>query len=184
MLKTQTASQRLADRAAQRLETLWARVETGRLTETGFKNLAAAVVAQANAQGVNLADLGVTAEVVRQRHRLVRPLGLLPEDVQVDQAHIAAALTRIIGTDHGTTAEQVAQSRRQRVARFGSDQVLLTVATSTQRAMRAHKAHGWVRATDADPCPLCQRWANGRTYSTLTAMARHKGCSCIQSPVF
>lgn len=178
------ASLRLADRTSRSLATLWRQHETGVITTDRFVQQAAVVVAAANARGVALADLAVTAELARFLRETVAPLGLVPLEVQTDRTRIAAALERVIATDHGDTPAEVAESRAVRVARFGRDETLLTVATSTQRALVAFGAAGWVRQTDPDPCPVCVGLADGKVRSNTIAMRRHKGCGCIQRPVW
>jgi hypothetical protein len=150
-----------------------------------FLRLASLVVARANAAGVVLADLGVTAEAVRQLRRTLPPLGLRPDPVQLDQARIQLALTRIIGADIDTadTPAELAASRRARVSRFGADEAHLTLATATQRALIARQA-GWIREVDADPCPICIDLADGVVRPPTVRMARHRGCACIQAPKF
>lgn len=184
MEQVQRAAATLADRAAATIDAMWDRVEDGALSVAQFRALAASVIAAANTQGVSLADLGVTAEALRQL-RDAAPLGLTPEPVQVDQDRLSVALHRIITADidSAVTADEIAASRRARVTRFARDETLLTVATATQRALKERKA-GWVRRTDPNPCTICVNLADGKVRSANVAMARHKGCACLQQPVF
>lgn len=176
MQRVQRASLRLADQTAERLGVLWDQHEAGTITAGAFRAAAAAVVARANAQGVQLVDIGVTAELARQVRRLEAPLGLQAEPVQVDQRRIADALERVAGAD--------GPDPRARVARFGRDEALLTVATSTERAMKARKVERWVRVPDTSPCPICVSLADGIARTTSVTMRRHRGCGCIQQPIF
>lgn len=178
------AAANLATKTSRSLSDLWAAHVRGRLTRTQFIDRASAVVAAANAQGVALADLAVTAELARFLREAVPPLGLTPTDVQTDRRRIAAALERVITTEHGDTPEQVAESKAARVARFGRDEPLLTVATTTQVALSERGARGWTRVLDNQPCPVCIRLADGKVRSNDTIMRRHKGCGCMQQPVW
>lgn len=175
MERLQLASLRLADRTATAVGALFDDVAT-----------AAAVVARANAASVTLADVGIAAEVLRQTGRATRPLGLRPTPVQTDRRRIVAALERILDEDiaGATTVSEIAASRRARVARFGSDETLLTVATATQQAVQARQPSGWVRRTDPDPCSLCRDWADGIVRPAATPMIRHRGCACLPQPLF
>lgn len=182
----QQASQRLADDTASRVVALWAVVEAGGLSEAEFSPLAAALIATANAAGVTLADLGLTAEVTRQLRAPASPLGLLPDRVQTDQARIVAGLDSVIAEQPigADTPDALAESRRARLARFARSEPLITVATAVQAGMRARGAAGWTRQTAGKSCELCTGWADGMVRSPSVQMARHNGCDCIQSPIF
>lgn len=153
---------------------LWALVEAGDLTVPRFRALGASLIAQANQAGVQLADMGLTAEVTRQLRRPTAPLGLRPTPVQVDRDRIAGGIDRIIAEPDPKGA----------LARLGRSEPLLTVAATVQTAMVRRGATGWTRQLDNDPCKVCSGWADGVVRSTGTRMARHVGCGCIQQPVF
>lgn len=186
MNQTQTVSRRLADRTAARVAELWAMADAGEISPSEFRRLAAIAVASANAQGVTLADLGITAELIRQRRSAARPLGLRPTATQLDQRRIVRDIDRILETNPAIadTPELLAESRRGRLASWAASEPLLTVATTVGVAMVARGAKGWTRQLVGDNCPKCIDWADGVVRAPGTRMARHPGCDCIQAPTF
>lgn len=186
MDQTQAASVRLADATGARLVALWALVEASDLDIAEFRRIASSVVAAANTQGVTLADLGLTAEVASQLHRITAPLGMRPSEVQVDQARIARDIDRILADapESATTEAALEQSRDAQLTRLGRSEVLLTVATAVGVGMALRKAKGWTRQLTGTSCPQCEEWADGVLRPTDVRMARHIGCDCIQRPQF
>jgi hypothetical protein len=182
----QAVAGRLAERTAAGVVALWEQVEAGALSEERFRSLASAMIATANAAGVTLADLGLTAEVTRQTGVSSRPLGLRTDRVQADQVRIAAGLDSVLAEQpsRAGTPELLAESRRARLAQFARSEPLLTVASSVQVAMQRHGASGWVRQTAGKSCPLCSDWDDGVVRPTTVRMARHNGCDCLQAPIF
>jgi len=183
MEQVQTSTLRLADGLRDRLARLWASYEADRLALADFRSLAAVAVAQANQAGVQLADIGLAAEVTRQIRRPTAPLGLRPTPVQTDQRRILRDVDRIIESVPATV-ENLSASRGTRLGDWGRTEPLLTVATAVQTGMTRRGAEGWVRQVDADPCPLCVQLDDGVVRSTSVRMARHPGCGCVQSPIF
>lgn len=173
MEQVQTASLRLADRTATQVETLWAQHEADRLTETQFLAMASELIARANASGVALVDLGLSAEITRQLRRVHRALGLTPEPQQIDRARISDTLSDVLATEGPG-----------RLGFTAASEVLLTVSTTVQLGMAERGATGWKRQTDANPCQVCVRLADGTIRSIATPMRRHNKCGCIQQPVF
>lgn len=186
MEQTQIAARQLADHTGQRVAALWSLVERGELTAAEFRRLAATAVAAANARGVTLADLGVTAEVIRQLRRPTRPLALRPTAAQLDQRRIARDIDRILDKHPAIadTPERLAESREDRLSAWAASEPLLTVATTVGIAMTRRRVGGWTRRLLGDSCPLCIGWADGVVRSPTTRMARHPGCDCIQQPQF
>lgn len=175
MQKTQQASNRLADRTRATVTALWARHKAGELTLGQFRALSAAAVAQANTAGVAIADVGLAAEVSRHVRKPTRPLGLRPNAVQVDQDRMAADIDRMVERLDDPEAE---------LGDWAASEPLLTTASSVQAAMQARGIPGWTRQLSGTSCPLCTGWADGVVRSPGISMVRHKGCDCIQSPVF
>lgn len=173
MQQVQTAARRLADRTSAEILALWAQLEAEEITPARFRSAAVVVIAQANAAGVTLADLGLAAEVARQLGRAARPLGL-SDAVAVDQARIGAGVDQAASGDSPPAA----------LDRLARSEPLLTVANGVQLAMVAHGAAGWTRMLTGTSCPLCTGWADGVVRPAQTRMARHVGCDCIQAPVF
>lgn len=155
------------------------------MTRSEFRRRAAAAIAVANARGVSLADLGLTAEIIRQTGAATSPLGLQPNGVQVDQDRIANRLTDILGDDpEDVDDEELAESREARFGDLARSETFLTVATATQQGMKERGIPRWVRVLSGTSCPLCTGWADGIARSVDSPMARHIGCDCIQSPIF
>ena len=181
MERTQATSLALADRTSAQVGALWDRVGDG-LTVPQFQRLAAQVIVQANAQGVALIDLGLTAEVLRQLGRITPPLGLRPTADQIDTERISGRIGELLDQDVKTT--DLAASQRLRLEYLAHSEPLLTVAVTMQAAMAAHGAKGWTRALDDKPCPACVSLADGVVRPTGTTMRRHPNCGCMQAPVF
>jgi len=177
--RVQAASRRLADATAAQVEGLWARVDAGALSVPAFRAAASAVVARANARGVALADIGLTAEVMRQLGRRAVPLGLTPTAVQVDQSRMRADIDRVLDR-HGDPADSPVAG----LGDWARSEPLLTVATAVQAGLVARRVGGWTRQLAGTSCARCTAWADGVVRSAGTRMARHKGCDCIQQPVF
>jgi hypothetical protein len=185
MQAVQAASRRLADRTAAQVVALWGQVRDGSLTEDQFRVRAAAVIAVANAKGVSLADLGLTAEVIRHTGLATSPLGLQANEVQVDQARIADRLSDILTNDpDGADDDEIDVSRQDRFGDLARSENFLTVATATQDGMRQRGIERWVRVLSGTSCPLCTGWADGIARSVDSPMARHIGCDCLQQPIF
>lgn len=182
MRNAQAASLRLADRTEDRLAALWRLYDDGNITLPEFKTLSAQTVTQANTAATQLADVAVAAEATRARGETVALAGLRPNEAQLDETRVRRDIDRILADT--PDVGDLAVSREAALRRLGRSEPLLTTATAVQAAMAHHDASGWVRELDADPCKLCQGWADGVVRSIDTAMARHLGCGCIQQPVF
>lgn len=174
MEATQRATRRLAEVTESRLVALWVAVGAGDLTVARFRSLGASLITRANQAGVQLADIGLTAEITRQLHKPASPVGLRPTPIQVDPDRIIADIDRVL-----TEADPEPHLRR-----LARSEPLLTVATAVQNGMKARNAGGWTRRLSGASCPLCTGWADGVVRSTDVTMVRHNGCDCIQSPVF
>lgn len=157
---------------------LWALQRDGTLTLAQFKSRATAEVAKANAAGVGLADIGLAAEITKALGTPTAPLGLEPDDVQLDQDRMADNIDRILNGDWDD------EDPSDALGDWAASEPYLTVATSVQRGMAAHGIERWVRVLTGTSCPVCVGWADGIARSVDTPMARHIGCDCIQAPVF
>lgn len=173
MERTQQASNRLADRTRAEILGLWAQVVAGTLTTSRFRTRAAAVVARANTAGVQLADIGLAAEITRQLRRPTPPLGLRPNRTQVDQSRMARDIDRLTTLDDPTDS----------LGQWARSEPLLTVATAVQVGMQRRGIERWTRGLSGASCPLCTGWADGVARPTSVRMVRHPGCDCIQQPV-
>lgn len=175
MQKTQASSNRLADDTRSKVTGLWALVTAGTITRHQFRTRATAVVARANTAGVALADIGLAAEITRTLRVPTPPLGMLPNKVQVDQRRMADDIDRILDRVEDPEGE---------LGEWAASEPLLTTASSVQAAMQARGIPGWTRQLSGTSCPLCTGWADGVVRSPGISMVRHKGCDCIQQPVF
>lgn len=185
MEQTQASSLRLAEATEDRISQLWNLHEAGHLSLSDFRAAATSIVAQANTAGVQLADIGLAAEVTRQLRQPASPLGLRPSAVQVNPDRIVHDIDRILDEIPSTIdPADLPASRRERLGAWARTEPLLTVATATQAGMVARGAEGWVRQLDADPCQRCIGWADGVVRAPTTHMKRHNGCGCIQAPQF
>lgn len=173
MQRLQATTLHLAETTSARVVTLWRQVPDI-LTLEQFRSLASTVIARANAQGVALADVGLSAEVLRQLGKARTPLGIQPTPVQVDQERIAATIDRALALE----------DPEAELGRMARSEPLLTVATTVQTGMVQHGASGWTRGLSGGSCPLCVGWADGVVRPTSTRMVRHNGCDCIQQPNF
>lgn len=146
----------------------------GRITQPQFVQLASAIVAQANNTATALADLSLSAELVRVTGTTHAPIGTLPKGY--DQARLAKGVTTLL--------EDVAAGEdiTDRLRRFASSEPL-TAATNTfsQGVSGSDSIEGWVRQMDGDPCQLCRYWwREGRVWDKDHRMPHHKGCACTQ----
>lgn len=180
--RAQSASLRLSERSEEAVAAYWRAHTDGLLSVAVFRSLAIAAITEANTAGVQLADIAVTAEMVRQQRRTASPLGLRPTSVQVDRRRLDGDIDRILA--EAPDVDDLAESREARLRRLARSEPLVTVASSITTAMVARKATGWTRLLDRDPCSICRSWADGVIRSPGTRMARHLGCGCIQQPVF
>lgn len=165
---------------------LWRRRLAGELSEPAFTRLAALVVARSNLRAVMLADLALTAALMHHLADVVHPLGLQPTDAEIDAARLGAAVGTVLAAEikSVSTAEELVESRRVRLARLARAEPLSTTQDALGRAMTERDVAGWTRETSAKPCPLCTQWADGQIRPPTVRMARHTGCSCVQQPAF
>lgn len=174
MQQTQAAANRLADDTRAKVQALWAGYRLGRYDLAEFRARATAVVASANTAGVALGDIGLAAEITRQLRRATTPLGLEPNEVQVDQDRMGDSIDDIL---------ERTDDPEDQLGDWAGSEPLVTVANTVQTAMQAHAVGGWTRVLSGTSCPLCTGWADGVVRSPFVSMVRHVGCDCIQQPV-
>lgn len=155
--------------AAQDVHARW---EAGELTDEQFVALAAAVVVRANTRATVLADVILARELTELVGSQVGPLGLtLPKG---EPARLRAAFTTLTGTDGPVGA---------RVVRVADNEPKTAAATARGEGIkRSPRTTGWTRSASGIACKAC-RGLTGTVLSTNTAMWRHTGCSCTQTPV-
>lgn len=172
---------RLGDDAERRARALLARYEAGLLDRDTFVALAAALVAREQGRAVSAADVAVAATVARQTGTAVSPAGI-PNPA--DQVRLRDAVGTVLDDRPSTVPdEDLPRSRSDRLARLARAETLSAGQTATQTAWAALSVRdGWVRRTDADPCPKCVAWADGVKRPWSVQMARHIGCACLPVP--
>lgn len=162
---------RLAQRVADQLTALHARLEGGTLDEDGFLDLALALLDGARARAVALADLALAAELSALRGRVILAVGIEPP----------APLPASVVTDT-LDSDQYAIDAAAAVAVLGRAVTLDAAQLATQDGMRAHGVRYWTREPNAGACEVCEDLADGLV-SVDEVMWTHKGCGCAQRPV-
>src|SRR5690606_41879062 len=104
------------------------------------------------------------------------PLGLRPTPAQVAPRWLRAEIVRSL-------PRHPDDSPASGLTAWARSEPLVTVATAMQLALRLRGAW-WVRSLTGSSCPLCTRWADGRARPPTVRMGRHRGCDCLQQPVF
>lgn len=175
---------RLANQTEKEIAALYARLEQGSIDRDTFVVLAARVIARARARGVSLADLALAAEAIRQIGEASGPLGLTPLDGDRERLEGSVASVLDERPDHIDDRERLRESQRARLARLARDSSAEAATWGMRLAMIERGVRGWVRETDADPCPVCTNLADGVVRSPRVTMLRHTGCACVQRSVF
>ena len=125
-----------------------------------------------NARATALADLALTATLLRALRRPLPALGLgLPDD-EPDR------LTQALTTLFDDTNEP-----RPRLARLARAEPLAAGRRAYTAGMVERDVPGWRRRTGTDPCPLCRTLDDGSVLPPSVPMADHPGCSCTPVPV-
>lgn len=175
---------RLADRTEREIASLYARFVNGELDRDTFVGMAAAVIARARVRGVSLADMALTAQVIRALGDVDVPLGITPPDNDVDRLQLSVATVLEDRPDYIDTDARLEESRRARLVRLARDSSAESSTWAMRLAMLERGIRGWIRETDANPCVMCQNLADGVVRSPRVVMKRHTGCCCVQRSVF
>lgn len=173
---------RLADRTEREIVALFRRFDSGSIDREQFASLAAVVIARARVQGVGLADLTLTAEVIKQLRRRTAPLGLTPPDGDYDR--LRGSVSSVLDADVKFEGDELKRSWLDRLIRLARDSSAEAAVWGYGMGMQRRGAQGWVRVTDANPCPVCTNLADGIARSPDIMMKRHTGCACTQRVVF
>jgi hypothetical protein len=130
--------------------------------------LCANVIVAGAAKATALADVGVAGIIAYQIGRACPTAGI--------------ALTReraaTIAKGVQTIAEREAPDQLVRLERLALAAPLQAGQISFQDAAEIQGVREWMRQTDADPCPLCKKLADGRPIPIGKRMASHPGCAC------
>lgn len=178
------ATWRLVAETERRVLELQRRFSSGEIDRRSFEAATAIVIARARQRGVTLADLALTADIIRHGGRLEAPLAIEAPDSDLDrlQTSIATVLDEDIASVE--TPEDLMASQRLRLGRLARDSTAEAAVFGMTTAMVQRSVPGWVRETDPDPCPVCRGLADGVVRSPRVVMKRHAGCACVQRPVF
>lgn len=177
---------RLANQTEREIARLYERLAAGSIDRDTFTVLAAQVIARARAKGVSLADLALAAEAVRQIGEEFGPLGLTPPDSDLErlQGSVGSVLDERPDYIDDNDRERLRESQRARLTRLARDSSAESATWAMRLAMLERGVRGWVRETDANPCPVCTNLADGVVRSPRVVMIRHGGCCCCQRAVF
>lgn len=175
---------RLANQTEREIARLYERLQLGAIDRDTFVVLAAQVLARARAKGVSLADITLAAEAVRQIGDEAGPLGLTPPDNDTERLEGSVGTVLDERPDYVDDRERLRESQRARLTRLARDSSAEASTWAMRLAMIERGVRGWVRETDANPCPMCTNLADGVVRSPRVVMLRHGGCACVQRSVF
>lgn len=152
----------------------WRQYGLGRITQPQFVQLAAAIIARANGAAVAVADLALSAELLRVTGATHSPVGMLP--LAYDQPRLEKGVTSLLAD------AKAGGDITDRLTRFARTEPLTAANDAYSRAVSTSApVTGWVRQMDGDPCQLCRWWwREGRVWPSSYAMPHHKGCDCTQ----
>lgn len=147
---------------------------TGRIHFIDLDARLTAIMAQARAAAVMLADVSLATELTRLWGRYVAPLGLvLLGSPEGDAAVLAGALL----------SDERIETNAAALAGIAARSVVNGTAQSAyQEGMRAHGVRTWTRETNGGACEICSALADGADIPAGTDMWSHKGCGCTPRP--
>lgn len=167
----------LADRSSDALVALAERFKAGELTEDQYRALSVALVLRSKAEATAFADVALAADLTVKVGAAVPALGLLPAGGQA--ARLDKAFTTMLDAmDPGP----LDPSEAQRLSRLARDETLKSAQEARGEGIkRSRHTTGWTRGLNPGACPICTGWA-GPVLPKSARMARHTGCSCVQTP--
>jgi hypothetical protein len=131
-----------------------------------------ALINQARAVAVAIADVYTARQVEVLTDRVVTPAGVLPTD---ESDRLSEAVDTIGDTDVPMRLERLARSEV-----FAAAQSAVTESLS-RMPDRPRQYIGWVRQLEAGHCERCGHWAkNGRVWPKSYRMPTHPNCNCVQ----
>jgi hypothetical protein len=167
----QASTEGLAEQAQKQALAVYTAYQAGRLTREQAVTLLIAIINQANAAAVALADAGLSVQIEHATGIPAPATGILPTD---DAERLQKAVTTILDDD------QAAPDTEMRIERLARSEPLETAQNATIDAMQKQPlVKGWTRHMDADPCQLCRWWwREGRIWPKEHPFQKHKGCNC------
>jgi hypothetical protein len=159
---------------------LFDRWQSGGMSRDEFVAAASAVIAQANGRAITLSDRAAAVQLTRLLRETPEPF---VADVPDPRERLRDGLTTLLDErpEVAVTAAALVESQRRRLTRLARNEPLERGQERFQNMLRVNDV-GWVRSTGPDPCPLCDEWDDGKVRSADSRMARHTGCSCVQTP--
>lgn len=169
---------RLSGEAQRNVERLFDRWRGGGLSEQEFITAVAAVIARADQRATTVADRAAALQLSKL---LSRQVNAVPTDLADQQSRLRQSLRTLLDErpDVAPEGAALAESQRRRLGRLARAEPLQRGQEAVQGHLRREGA-GWTRALGADPCPLCEEWADGQVRPAEINMPRHPNCSCVQ----
>jgi hypothetical protein len=162
----------LSDGTAKIILQLWAAVERGDLPVSDFPEVAAQIIAVANAQGRAAAEVALAGYLTAATGTVIT-VATFP--VVDDTPRLVKALLTILGSALDTVMQ---------LTRIATAEPLEAAANRFSEAMAEQPmVTGWVRQLEPDACQLCVWWwREGRVWPKDHPMPTHKGCTCHPLP--
>lgn len=161
----------IAEHTADSTGMLLAALDAGEIDADTFLELASVLVLLGAAQGYRLAQLSLTAQLVRLGVPDPFPSRLPELDAAAREPAIRRQLRAALDAD----------SPPERVRMAARSETIAGAQDGYERAIpRARGAiTGWTRGLNYGACELCTWWSrNGRKYPADHTMPTHKGCLC------
>ena len=151
--------------------------KAGRISKTEAIGTMSALISKANLKAAALADFSLAATITLETGQVTPALGVT---IQSGGTRAKRAIKQILDTP---TADA---DMAMRIGRLAHSEPLGAAVRASNKALSGQKlVEGWVRKLDPDPCQLCRWWwRDGQVWPKNHPMPHHKGCQCIQEPVF
>lgn len=167
---------KLGANTARDVLALFDRHKAGALSRREFIDSAALLILRANAQGVALAELSLSALLEAVGAPLPMPDELVDAGHWLEEDRLMQAVAASLSID------EQAETRLERLAR--SEPVEATQRAFGRSMDRSEAVEGWTRDLEGGACQLCTWWwREGEIWPTSHTMPTHKGCECSQRPI-
>jgi hypothetical protein len=179
--KYQGSTESLAATAQAQAIEVYTAYQAGQLTRDQAAALIVAVINEANAAAVSLADAGLSVQIEQVTGLPAPATGIAPTD---GADRLEKAVNTIL--DEEQTDPKLPDSTSMRIERLARSEPLDAAQNAAIDAMqRQPLVEGWTRHMDADPCQLCRWWwREGRIWPKEHPFQSHKGCNCQPKVVF